>query len=1096
MTFEKLLSDLTFNLISPQKAFDELSSKEKMKTINYYAHINDISKNPLKDDQLQELNAIVRILQILYNSKIDSPVSDETYDSLQETLIDMGIPRLTGSIEINDSKKVSHKFTNLRGTLDKVYYLYPDEERTNKSRKYLDEWINSTQSLYKRKTGKDINLNDLKVIITPKMDGCFPGNTKIYMSDGTKVRIDTIVNNHIPVEVLSYNFNTNTVEAKRVINWYKYDTDFSTKWVRIKAGPIKRDNFYKKDTSNGKILFSTPNHKIFTLDTEGNIIEKMAIELNNNDKILEPKFILSNIQEQIIRGSIMGDGSIQPKKPIDGKFITQSLHISHKLSQLEYIQWKKSKLGYLGYGMEIKKHQQNNYSNNKYCYVFGTHRSNNISRISYEIDNDSITPISYEFLQKMNSLGLAIWYMDDGSLNKSNKTWRANIHTEAFGYEENEIIKSFLDSRGYYCNILKHNRISRNKTYFFITMTPEGSKNFWTDISHFIVPSMQYKLPDIYKGRFIDIKDDISPITELDYREIEDVDLVFHDYIYRINRNNFRYDLEIEDNHNYFANGILVHNSSSIMEFHGDKPLWLTRGDTSNNRASDVSHIMNIFNDVYGTDKHIGQKFEIMVGENAKDKINELSIDKYKNSRQIVTSIMNSLEPDFKVNYLFPVPLRIMEEGKDIEDIHPMLIEKFPTLICKLSERDKIKEFANNNKYVNINEERLRTDGIVITIMDENVKRILGRDNNINNFEVAYKFTEEYAYTKVKDVEFYVSEFNRITPVLVVNDVILKGNTINHISLSNKERFDELDLHYGDEVKVLYDIIPYVTIDNNCKRFPNGRKIEFINKCPVCKHELDLSKIQVQCTNLECPSRIIGRIMNYCNNLRIQNIGYSTIETLYKMGLLKHGIRSLYKLKKKTLEIQDIEGFGVIKTKKIINEIESKRRLFDYELFGAIGIESLSIKTFKLIFSNIKLIDFMNMIKLKNYSLLLEKLVSINGIGGIKASVLVDYLKDTNNRHELEKLLEEIHLEESFNKLNKNINKIVFSGCRPNEETINYLNSNNYEYTDNWINSAKYLIIPNDNFHSSKIDKAKQHNVQIISLNGRNQIDVLKEALS
>lgn len=703
MTFEKLLYDITFGKVTPQKAYEEISSKEKMKTINYYAHINEISKNPLKDNQLQELNAIVKILQMLYNSKIDSPVSDSTYDSLQESLVYMGIPRLSGSIEINNNKKVSHRFKNLRGTLDKVYYLFPNEVRTNKSRRYLDEWIKSTEALYKKNSGKDINLNDVKVIIQNKYDGI-----------------------------------------------------------------------------------------------------------------------------------------------------------------------------------------------------------------------------------------------------------------------------------------------------------------------------------------------------------------------------------------------------SCIMEDHGDKPLWLTRGDTSNNTASDVSHIMSIFNDVY-KNKNTGQQFEILVTEEGKDKINTLLTDQYKNSRQVVTSIMNSNEADFKVDYLYPVPLRIIHGDQDIPEVHPMLIEKFPTLICKLSDRDKIKEFANNHKYVKVGNERLRTDGIVITILDENIKRVLGRDNNINNFEVAYKFTEEYAYTRVKDVEFYVSDMSYITPVLVVNDVILKGNTINHISLSNKERFDELNLSYGDEVKVLYDIIPYVIVDDNCRK-SNTKKIEFIKNCPICNSELDLDKVMVRCNNPECTSRKLGIVLNYCTTLKIQHIGYNTLQTLYDAGLLKHGIRSLYKLKKKADLIQDIEGFGLLKTKKIISEIEKKRKLFDYEFLGSIGIDNLSIKTFKLIFSNIKLIDFLKLIESKNFSLLNELIIKINGLGEAKSNILIDYFKNKDNRKEFFKTIEEIQLIPSYGK-NENKEKIVFSGCRPNDELINYLNNTNYEATDSWNNSAKYLVIPTDNYTSSKVGKAKSKNIPIIALNNQSQIDVISKLL-
>lgn len=582
MTFEKILNDLTFNKIDIKDAYDEICQKDKMKRINYYVHINNISKEPMKDNQLQELNAIVGILQILYTSGTGSPISDSDYDTLQEMLIDLGVPRLTGSIEINSANKVEHKYTNLRGTLDKVYYLYPNEKRTNKSRKYLDEWIKPAENKYFQVTGERIDLNKCKVMLTPKFDG-----------------------------------------------------------------------------------------------------------------------------------------------------------------------------------------------------------------------------------------------------------------------------------------------------------------------------------------------------------------------------------------------------ASCVMES-GDKPIWLTRGYTRNNKASDVSHIMNIFNDIYGGDQGVGIKFEVMITEEDKDHINELYRHRqYKNSRQVVTSILNSNEPDFKVDYLYPVPLRITRDGEDIEQIHPDLIQKFPTEICMLEDRDTIKEFSNKNKYVTLNGKRFRTDGVVITILDPKVQKVLGRENDINKFEIAYKFTEETAYSKVKQVEFYVSEFGFVTPVLVVNDVILKGNTINHISLSNKERFDELDLSYGDEVKVLYDIIPYATLDERCFKVQNGRKIEFVKTCPMCNEQLDLSQTMVQCKNPNCPSRIMGRVMNYCSTLRIQNIGSQTLEALWKNGLLDHGIRSLYKLKKKVYDIEDIEGFGKLKTRKMIAEIEAKRRLKDYEFFGAIGIEKLSIKTFKPIFAEIKLSEFLDMIKLKNFDLLM-----------------------------------------------------------------------------------------------------------------------------
>ena len=95
MTFEKILDSLISKSITAKDAYQEISQKDKKKKINYYIHFNDIAKEPMNDGQLQELSSIVGILQILFNSDVDSPISDTDYDILQETLVDMGIPRLT-----------------------------------------------------------------------------------------------------------------------------------------------------------------------------------------------------------------------------------------------------------------------------------------------------------------------------------------------------------------------------------------------------------------------------------------------------------------------------------------------------------------------------------------------------------------------------------------------------------------------------------------------------------------------------------------------------------------------------------------------------------------------------------------------------------------------------------------------------------------------------------------------------------------------------------------------------------------------------------------------------------------------------------------
>ena len=89
MTFEKILNDLSSGVLTPENAKALISERDKSRKINYYAHIWEIKKDPLSDPELQELESIVNILQILYNSDAGSPISDSMFDDLQEILINM-----------------------------------------------------------------------------------------------------------------------------------------------------------------------------------------------------------------------------------------------------------------------------------------------------------------------------------------------------------------------------------------------------------------------------------------------------------------------------------------------------------------------------------------------------------------------------------------------------------------------------------------------------------------------------------------------------------------------------------------------------------------------------------------------------------------------------------------------------------------------------------------------------------------------------------------------------------------------------------------------------------------------------------------------
>src|SRR5207302_3011375 len=52
------------------------------------------------------------------------------------------------------------------------------------------------------------------------MFGCFSYGTRITLADGTQEKIGKIVNQKLPVEVLSYDPVTDRIEPKKIVNWF------------------------------------------------------------------------------------------------------------------------------------------------------------------------------------------------------------------------------------------------------------------------------------------------------------------------------------------------------------------------------------------------------------------------------------------------------------------------------------------------------------------------------------------------------------------------------------------------------------------------------------------------------------------------------------------------------------------------------------------------------------------------------------------------------------------------------------------------------------------------------------------------------------
>src|SRR5262249_36228858 len=87
------------------------------------------------------------------------------------------------------------------------------------------------------------------------MFGCFHYTTRVTLANGRSEKIGKIVDQRLPVEVLSYDPTTGRIEPRRVVNWF--DNGQADHFVEFEV----------EGGSSGRRRFAaTENHVVFTPD--------------------------------------------------------------------------------------------------------------------------------------------------------------------------------------------------------------------------------------------------------------------------------------------------------------------------------------------------------------------------------------------------------------------------------------------------------------------------------------------------------------------------------------------------------------------------------------------------------------------------------------------------------------------------------------------------------------------------------------------------------------------------------------------------------------------------------------------------------------
>ena len=366
------------------------------------------------------------------------------------------------------------------------------------------------------------------------MFGCFHYDARVVLADGSTEKIGKIVNQRMPVEVMSMDPKTGEISPKKVVEYYNNgETD---DWLQFEVAA---------GGGSGRRKFAcTPNHMIFT--PEG---EKPAGEINEGDEVLTAvkQYDLREDQLKLMLGSILGDGSLRFASDHNVSF-----RVGHGVEQTDYCEWKREMLAPFS-------HEMGPTGNG---IGFDTIPMQQLAWLHEAVyAHDGGRTVTDELIEQLDERAIAAWYCDDGNFSGNYARW-GNGKAVIYNTSLSDADKQRLADR---CEALGMGRPT--VTYRELLFSGDRARAFHEKIAAYVHPSMDYKLHPDFRGQFgwdPDTSDAHLNGTRLKSRTTMKAVPMRVLRKYRkppTPRKRDRFDLQVEGNHTYLVDHVVVHNS-------------------------------------------------------------------------------------------------------------------------------------------------------------------------------------------------------------------------------------------------------------------------------------------------------------------------------------------------------------------------------------------------------------------------------------------------------------------------------------------------------------------------------------------------------
>jgi len=390
-------------------------------------------------------------------------------------------------------------------------------------------------------------------------------------------------------------------------------------------------------------------------------------------------------------------------------------------------------------------------------------------------------------------------------------------------------------------------------------------------------------------------------------------------------------------------------------------------------------------------------------------------------------------------------------------------------------------------------------DGIVYKINDFKLQKRLGNLSNSPRWAIAHKFSAEKAYSIINDIEIQVGRTGALTPVAKIQPVTVGGVVVSNATLHNEDEIKKKDIRINDVVKIQRagDVIPQVIEVDISKRKKNSKPYNFPSKCP-CGYETikEFNEITKKfdsvrrCPDVsyDCSYIAKEKLKHFVSKdaLNIDGLGKKVIDSFWDLGFIKYP-SDIFNLDYN--KIKELDGWGELSVSNLKESIEKSRDITLEKFIFSIGIRHIGQENAKIISSYLKSIkNFLKLFDKNNLNSELQNINEIDGIGETQIKTLKNFFANTKNENFIFLLSKELRIQ-NFEIITKGIfaNKtLMFTGGfekMSRSESKSVAESQGGKVLGSISKKLNYLVVGNSKPTKSKIEKAKELKVEIISEN-------------